>query len=244
MAKSNLREYARRELTKRLRDNGPMLTRWKVIWSPVLLVLCLLIATAFPGLICSITLPKAVWLTFVAVFALSIPFFMVVRLTPLYVFGHEMTHWLCAKCFGKATGKLSLKATSGSLEIPATNWVIVLAPYCFPLYFFIFAGLLSFAGLFWQQTPSWLTVVSAAVLGACAGYHAALTFIALRHGQEDIHYCGAPFAVLAITAGNLLFFYLSFIIATGSWQKGFQIPRDITTYAITRCIQCVEYFFH
>ncbi|MBO7741059.1 MAG: hypothetical protein J6S21_00760 [Victivallales bacterium] len=243
--KESVQEFARRESARLKRDNGPMLTRWKVLWTPLLLLAIPVLAFSLPEIMAAAVSGREERIAAAVSLLLSVVFFSFVPLLPVYVFGHEMTHWLAAKCFFRKTGKLTLKRASGALEVPGTNWVIVLAPYCFPLYFFIAAGICAFIALY--VTPPQIIggeALFTAVPTLCYGYHLALTCRALRHGQEDIRYCGGFFAAAAVTFGNLFFLYLTLIVSGALWQEAFRIPDDKVTSAANWMLQCVESLSH
>lgn len=244
MKKESLQEFAHRELTRRQRENGPMLTRWKWFWSPILLLLLLVLSLSLPEAAAAGIPGRNERIAVVVSLAAAMPLFAFFPLLPLYVFAHEVTHWLAAKCFFKKTGRLTLKGASGALEVPCTNWVIVLAPYCFPFYFFMVAGLAAFAGLFLTQPPEWFEIGAAAIATLCYGYHLILTCKALRRGQEDVRYCGTFFASLAILTGNLFFLYLSLVVAGGLWQQSVTIPAGKIVSATTGLQQWLEMLLH
>src|SRR6266699_1585458 len=52
----------------------------------------------------------------------------------VYVFGHELTHALWTWLFGGRVKKFKATSEGGHVVVTKNNFVIVLAPYFFPLY--------------------------------------------------------------------------------------------------------------
>lgn len=145
------------------------------------------------------------------------------RFTPLYVFGHEMTHWLTARLFLKETGAFCCKADRGYVVIKDPNFCIILAPYFIPFYFLLLAGLCGVCDLFFPPLPRPFVLALAAALGLAYSYHGVMTLIALRQGQADLKRCGTLFSLSLIAAGNAAFLYLALLTATGHWRAGGQL---------------------
>ena len=70
-------------------------------------------------------------------------FTMVTHMTPLYVFGHETTHWIFAKIFCKETGKFRCRGGSGYVEIKNPN----VGSFCALFYPLLFSALHRIWGL-------------------------------------------------------------------------------------------------
>lgn len=144
------------------------------------------------------------------------------QFTPLYVFGHEMTHWLVARLFLKETGAFCCKADRGYVVIKDPNFCIILAPYFIPFYFFLLAGLCGLFDLFFPPLPRPFVYALATALGLAYSYHGVMTLHALRQGQGDLKRCGTLFSLSLIAFGNAAFFYLALLTATGHWRAGGQ----------------------
>src|SRR5687767_14153129 len=71
----------------------------------------------------------------------------------LYVFGHELTHALWTWCFGGRVKRFNATANGGHVVISKTNFLIVLAPYFFPLYVALIVLTFAIGHLFfsWNQ---------------------------------------------------------------------------------------------
>ncbi|GEM_PF-5330976 len=130
--------------------------------------------------------------------------FSVLPLLPMYVFGHEMTHWLAAKATFHKTGKFRMGATKGFIEIPEPTGFIALAPYFVPFYFLLSACVVAFLAVVLPTAPELLWLIAADWLGMTYAYHLVLSLKALQHGQRDLEFCGKFLSVCIILAGNLV----------------------------------------
>lgn len=148
-------------------------------------------------------------------------FTMVSRMTPLYVFGHETTHWIMAKLFFKETGKFRCGGSSGYVEIKNPNVWIILAPYFIPFYFLLFTGIWGLLDLFYPGALGTFHPLLAGLLGLTYSYHLVLTFIALGKGQADLKHKGKVFSLSMILVMNALLFFLATLTVTRQWKHGF-----------------------
>ncbi len=128
-------------------------------------------------------------------------------LIPLYIFGHELIHWFTAKLFRLRTGRIRLRRNQGSVEIDHPNVWVILAPYFVPFYALLFLGMLGQLYWFVPQPPPWVGWLAAILIGLSYGYHIALTWRALRMGQEDLRIHGVLFSLSLIAMMNLLLLY-------------------------------------
>ena len=138
-------------------------------------------------------------------------FFLALPLRKVYVFGHEMTHWLAAKATLHQTGKFQLGPTKGYIEIPEPTGFIALAPYFIPFYFLLTASITAFLAAAIPAPPEILWLAAADILGITYAYHAILSIMALSRAQKDLEICGQFLSLCIILAGNL------FVIATALW---------------------------
>jgi hypothetical protein len=96
----------------------------------------------------------------------------------LYVLGHEFTHVLWTWLFGGAVKQMKVTSAGGHVVVSKSNFLIILAPYFFPLY----AGLviLTYAvGHFIWNWHGLLPFFYLAV-GAAYAFHLTLTFSSSR----------------------------------------------------------------
>jgi hypothetical protein len=119
----------------------------------------------------------------------------------VYVFGHELTHALWAWLFGGRVKKFKVTAKGGHVVITKSNFLIVLAPYFFPLY--VVAVVMVFALghvlLGWTRHWVWLHFL----VGAAYAFHITLTWHILQTRQSDITSQGYLFSSVVIYLGNI-----------------------------------------
>jgi hypothetical protein len=145
---------------------------------------------------------EAFWIAFFGGAACWLVVFLLLPKPMLvYVFGHELTHvvwaWLCG-------GKVRrFKATSkgGHVVISKSNFLIVLAPYFFPLYAVLVVTTFGFGHLLfdWARCLIWFHFL----LGAAYSFHVTLTGHILRTQQSDIISQGYLFSAVIILLGNI-----------------------------------------
>lgn len=132
-------------------------------------------------------------------------------MTWLSTLEHELTHCL----FAWATGNrvTDFKATfqgGGHMTYRGTqNWLIQVAPYCFPT---VTIGLL--AGFYGSGLAlrGWMLLA----LGASVAYHLTSTWAAIHPGQTDFHDAGRVFCLLFLPGANLFLYSIVLnIVATG-----------------------------
>ena len=165
--------------------------------------------------------PMGVLVPLLAGFAGGLGFFIFIsRLPFLYVFSHELTHWLAAKAFRRRTGRFRVGGTSGSVAVEQPNVWIVLAPYFVPLYSIVWTGLYGFCRMVLREPGPWLTVLFACGLGITYAFHVRLTAHALCRSQTDLRIYGPFFSLSLITFCNLALLLLCVVVATGQWGRG------------------------
>jgi hypothetical protein len=119
----------------------------------------------------------------------------------VYVFGHELTHALWAWLFGGRVKRFKATSNGGHVVISKTNFLIVLAPYFFPLYATLVVALFGVGHLLlgWGRHPAWFHLT----LGAAYSFHITLTAHILRTRQSDITSQGFLFSGAVIFLGNV-----------------------------------------
>lgn len=153
-------------------------------------------------------------------FLAGLCFFPYFRLVPVYVCGHELTHWLTAKLFMRETGKFSLKLARGQVQVKNPNVWIILSPYIVPFHLLVLMGLYGLLLFIIDPMPPLAVRVFAGCLGAAYAYHLVLTFIAIKAGQQDLRFRGPVFSMCVIVTGNICFLFLVLLFATRQWQTG------------------------
>lgn len=158
-----------------------------------------------------------------AAFLAGLPLFCFQRLNSLYVFGHELTHWVMAKLFLRKTGRFQSGKNAGAVEVENPNIWIILAPYVLPFYLLVVIG---FYGLIMLIARGAIhpaaVIVFAILIGLSYAYHVVLTVFALRSGQADLKMKGKILSLMMIITGNLLFVFMALIVATRQWRAGFK----------------------
>jgi len=119
-----------------------------------------------------------------------------------YVLAHELTHALWGWLMGAQVSRLRVFRESGSVTLSKSNFVILLAPYFFPLYTVLVIvgyGLLSVFVAVEPYAPVWLGMV-----GFTWGFHLTFTVTTLLQHQSDIQSCGRVFSYALIYLLNVL----------------------------------------
>jgi hypothetical protein len=146
-----------------------------------------------------------------------------IKLLPLYVFGHELTHWAVAVLFRRKTSNIRLRLRSGSVDVDRPNIWIILAPYFIPFYMVLILGFYGLLLFCFRDLSLWTETTMAICIGVTYAYHLVLTFIAISNGQQDLKINGVVFSLSLILALNLIFVYLGLMLATRQFQSGTHI---------------------
>jgi hypothetical protein len=148
---------------------------------------------------------EAVSLTFAPLLGGAACWLIVYLLLPrpilVYVFGHELTHVIWAWVFEAQVKKFHVSSRGGHVVLDKVNFLIVLAPYFFPLYALLVALLYGAGNLFWDWTG--YRVAFLFLLGVAYAFHVTLTWHALQTEQTDITSQGWLFSLVVIWLGNL-----------------------------------------
>jgi len=144
-----------------------------VVWVPLL-------AGAACWLVFFLLLPKPMW---------------------IYVFGHELTHALWTWLFGGQLKKLKVSSAGGHVVVSKSNFLVVLAPYFFPLYAALVVAVFSCGRLIWDWRGYlvWFHLL----IGAAYAFHVTLTWHVLKTRQSDITSQGWLFSAVIIFLGNV-----------------------------------------
>ena len=155
-----------------------------LVWVP-------LVAGAICWVVIFLLLPKPMW---------------------IYVFGHELTHALWTWLFGGQVKSMKVTSKGGHVIITKTNFLIVLAPYFFPLYVVLVVLAFAIGNYFWNW-HSYL-VWFHLLVGAAYAFHVTLTWHALQTRQSDITSQGYLFSAVVIFLGNVLVLLLGVPLLT------------------------------
>ncbi|MBQ6472292.1 MAG: hypothetical protein IJJ33_09935 [Victivallales bacterium] len=149
------------------------------------------------------------------------------RLEPVYVFGHEMTHYLAAKLFRLKTGRIHIGMREGYVEIVNANIWTILAPYFVPFYLVVAMGVLGMTQFFWYPTPREGVLIFAAAVGLTYAYHCVMTTVAISHTQSDLARHGPVFSLSLILTCNAFFLLLAMMLVTGRWCATWHAFSDL-----------------
>ncbi len=155
------------------------------------------------------------------------------RFLPVYILGHELTHWLAAKLTGCPTGKIRLGLRKGSVEVLGGGGFVCLAPYVFPFYAALWGGIVAFLSLLPLHYPSWARSAALFLLGAAWAYHLVLTIYAVRIGQSDFDHWGRIPSFAFLLAGNLLLVFAILALASPDPRALWNIPWESLRDAAT-----------
>lgn len=119
----------------------------------------------------------------------------------IYVFGHELTHVLWTWLFGGKVKKFKASAKGGHVVISKSNFLIVLAPYFFPLYVVLVLVLFALGHVIfgWSRHMPLFHLLA----GAAYSFHITLTWHILQTRQSDITSQGYLFSGVIIFLGNI-----------------------------------------
>lgn len=119
-----------------------------------------------------------------------------------YVFGHELTHALAGLLSGAQIKKFKVSSNKGSVTLTKDNVFITLSPYFFPIYPIIVILVYFFLGWFMDisSLKSWFYFFS----GISLAFYYALTFYAIRVGQEDMKIYGKFFSFVFVCFINII----------------------------------------
>ena len=118
-----------------------------------------------------------------------------------YVLAHELTHAFWALLLGERVSDLRVTRRGGSVRIGRRRFLVLLAPYFFPLYTLLVLGAYGVATMIGDPTP-W-TVWWLAGIGFSWGFHLTFTISMLAAGQNDIREAGPLPAYATIYLVNL-----------------------------------------
>ncbi len=154
------------------------------------------------------------WIPLLAGFASWLVIFLLLpKPMWIYVFGHELTHALWTWLFGGSVKGMKVSSEGGHVVVSKHNFLIVLAPYFFPLYaVLVVLGYLLGNWIWdWQPYRLWFHLA----LGAAYAFHVSLTWHVLQTQQSDITSQGWLFSGVIIFLGNLTWLLLGVPLITG-----------------------------
>jgi len=199
--------------------NLPRVPKWiKFIIAVLLLPVCGGAAKALWLVLRSSYGADTVWVPFLAGAACWLVIFLLLpKPMWIYVFGHELTHALWTWLFGGRVKKMKVTSEGGHVVTSKSNFIIVLAPYFFPLYAVLVIVVFAIGHLIWDW-QSYLVWFHLAI-GAAYAFHVTLTWHALKTRQTDITSQGYLFSSVIVFLGNVcvLLFGVPLLTAKVGW---------------------------
>lgn len=119
-----------------------------------------------------------------------------------YVLAHELTHALWGGLFGASLLSMRVSRTGGSVKLSESNFLVVLAPYFFPLYAIVAICAYFLASVFFDLDKYRPFLM--ALIGFTMGYHIFFTVSVLGQKQDDIARYGRFFSYALIYFMNAL----------------------------------------
>ncbi len=204
-------------MSKGLKNTPPARTVARRIlrWALALLLfpLCIALSWTIADLIAATGSVVHFWVPFLAgAVCWAIVFLSLPKPMWLYVVGHELTHALWAVAFGGRVKAFRATPRGGHVVLTKSNAFIVLAPYFFPLYAFLWTLLFLGAGI-WLDTQRVLLGFHFG-LGAAYAFHLSLTAHVLRVDQPDLRGEGWLFSGILIWFTHGLLLLLSIPLLT------------------------------
>jgi hypothetical protein len=190
--------------------------KWaKTILAVLLLPICIGAVSALIQVVRATGGADRFWVVFIGGAACWLVVFLLLPKPMLvYVYGHELTHALWTWLFGGRVKKFRASSDGGQVVVSKSNFLIVLAPYFFPLYavlvVLVFAlGNLAFG---WARHLVWFHLL----LGSAYSFHVTLTAHILRTRQSDITSQGWMFSAVVIFLGNISILLIGLPLLTGN----------------------------
>ena len=147
-----------------------------------------------------------------------ITFKFLCRFEVIYVFGHEMAHWLAAKICRKKTGKFSFGFKSGSVEVEKPNTFVMLAPYFFPTLTVALLPLFFLLPLLKHQDQA--SIVFTFIIGSSFAHHIYMNArLIIKTKQSDFDKPGHFFSATLLAYINTFIVFCIFVFFTPSFTN-------------------------
>lgn len=145
----------------------------------------------------------------------TITFFGLPRPLLIYVFGHELTHYLWVYAMGGRVTDFKVSSDGGYIITDKHNFWIALTPYFIPIYSILVIVLYGLGWLcfeaFHTEHARWIMY---ALLGATWAFHACFTLWMIPKGQSDLTYHGTFFSLVVIFIMNIAILSVLLILAS------------------------------
>lgn len=146
---------------------------------------------------------ESFWVAFIGGAACWLAVFLLLPKPMLvYVFGHELTHAIWTWLFGGRVKRFKFSPKGGHVLVTKSNFLIVLAPYFFPLYAVLVVAAFALGHLLfgWHHYRVWFHLL----LGAAYSFHLTLTWHILQTQQSDITSQGYLFSAVVVFLANIV----------------------------------------
>ena len=172
-------------------------------------------------------------------------FFFVNKFIPVYIFGHELAHWIFAKIFMRETGKFKVGKEGGAVEIKNPNLWIALAPYFYPTFTVIWIPFWFLFKYLDERYPYALSIYFI-VLAVTWSYHVAMTLYALKFEQSDLKRYGKPLSFSIILFVNMVIIFSFLALFTNGIVNGFMVLKEVSVQDCMKifdlCKEIYNYF--
>ncbi|MBU1087290.1 MAG: hypothetical protein KKD05_07215 [Candidatus Omnitrophica bacterium] len=175
----------------------------KIIIGISLLPVCFGASKAFYELLQALGTMEQTMLYFLSGIGLYILlYFSGLKMSFLYVLGHESTHALLALLCGGKVKAFKVSAQGGSVAATKSNVLISLGPYCLPIYTILIIAGFFCATIFYPYINDYLQILIL-LIGCSIAFHFLMTVHSLRVEQPDITENGYLFSLTLIYLINL-----------------------------------------
>ena len=188
--------------------------------SPLFISISIACLFSFPDLGMSVS-SKPLLYTASAFILAALFFAFISPFMPVYVLGHEFTHWIIAKLFFKKTGSFRVGLKDGHVDVTDPNIAIVLGPYIVPIYTIVWLIIYRLT-IIWYK-PAWHITAFFIGLGISYAFHCVLTVKALQTDQPDLHYAKRSFSYIVIIFCNILLLYFMLAGLSGKFTQSHTI---------------------
>lgn len=143
-----------------------------------------------------------------------------------YVFGHELTHVLWVLLFRGKIDSMKISRKGGYIKTNRKNFLILLAPYFFPLYTLLVI-LANIIISYFYNIDRYFPVIAFA-LGFSWCFHILLNALAISRSQDDFKHAGTFFSISIVLLFNvfILGLLLTFISGTYTLHDYFAALRE------------------
>jgi hypothetical protein len=141
-------------------------------------------------------------------------YFTMPRPARSYVLAHELTHALWGALMGAKVFGIKVSKESGCVRLSKTNFLIMLAPYFFPLYTVLIIVGYYVLSIFMEVEKYYICWLG--FIGFTWGFHLTFTIATLMQQQSDIQKCGRLFSYAVIYLFNALGICLWIVIVSAA----------------------------